>query len=174
VAQAGKKDIGGTFNSNSVDTKEVYKIPVPSKGILRSITMALRCQAGSSGAIRAVAYADDGTGKPGALLAVGPEVVLPAGAGLTWIDFPVPATPWSGISFVHAGIWAGATTNQTQLAYDTLAGAGYWEANTYSSGGNPLATWTAFNAHTHGGSVYINYSGGIMAVLRMRLRQRRR
>jgi PKD repeat protein len=154
----GTTTIGASTDTASVNLKEVSKYTAVAGSVtkLTGYVSGLGASTGSQ-KVRAIIYADN-NGNPGALLGVSNELTINAGRAFAWTDFPF-ATPVK----VSAGpIWMGyiasATSDLTQLKYDTSAGELRYNANAggYAAGPtNPFGTPTISNKHY---SLYATYT----------------
>ena len=84
--------------------------------------------------LRAVIYADNGNGAPGAFVAASTPVGVPAGAGAGWVDFPLGSAPDLPAGKYWVGYWFGSTTT---VAFDGQDGAGRYVSAAYSPTGDP-------------------------------------
>jgi len=92
--------------------------------------------------IRGVIYADNG-GKPGALVAVGSQVTIAAGAAQSWVTLPFASALTLGAGKYWLGFWFGPGTGASGggFAYANVSGSEVYGAAAYSSTGNPPATF---------------------------------
>jgi hypothetical protein len=109
--------------------------------------------------LRAVIYADDGTGtKPGALVAVSGQVVVAAGAAAAWVTFPLPAQVALAPGRYWLGYWIGGNTGS--YLYDDVAGSEQFVAAAYSSVGSPPASYGSSRGSSSSYSLYVTYVAG--------------
>jgi hypothetical protein len=120
--------------------KSVTKYPSSQAGTLEKVTFYLSGLGATSGSqpVKAVVYAD-ASGSPGALLGESTEVTVTAGQPFGWVGFAFPAQVSVPAGDVWIGFIGGSTTNLTQVAYDTVAGAARYNnasANTAGATGS--------------------------------------
>jgi len=154
----GKTTVGASWNGNGASFTESYKYTLGESGTVTKITGYIRGESAGPQNVRFAIYTDNGSGKPNTLVAVSNEVIIGVSAAAAWVDFTFASNPHLTAGTYHLTIWAGTNNNGSSLAYDTVASSGYWEADTYSSSGNPKNPWTDNNTHSHGGSVYATYT----------------
>jgi hypothetical protein len=90
--------------------------------------------------LRGVVYADDGSGtKPGAFVAVTTEVTVPAGQAAQWVDLPFAAPASLPAGRYWIGYWY--SNGLGTYYYTDVAGSEQFVRATYSSTGNPPASY---------------------------------
>ena len=77
---------------------------------------------GSPLQLRAVVYADNGSGRPGALVTAGSQVTVSAGAAAGWVDLPVAGAPSLDAGEYWLGYWFGGSSGQEYYGDVTNAG----------------------------------------------------
>ncbi len=125
---SGYLDVSGAYSSATSGT--VSKLVALISGESQSMS------------VRGVIYADNG-GKPGALVAVGTQVTIAAGAAQSWVTLPFAATLTLGAGTYWLGFWFGPGTGSSGggFAYANVSGAEAYGAAAYSSTGNPPGTF---------------------------------
>ena len=111
----------------------------------------------STQSIRALIYTDAG-GRPGTFVAASQQVTVAAGAPAAWTAFPLagPAALPAGTYWL--GYWFGGSG--VQVTYDTVAGSGRYAPASYSSTGNPPASFAGGTASNLAFSLYATLGGG--------------
>lgn len=158
----GTTSVGGSWNTQSADFKEAYKKTASEPFVPGSISAYLRGLSGGPQALRFLLYADN-AGVPGALIAASDEVVIAADQAEGWVEFPLPfGLPRQPAGDYWVAVWAGGTTDQSQMAY--VAGAGnitYFNADAYDSTADPDDPFgSATLASARNASVYVTAVGG--------------
>lgn len=167
MATVGTTSIGPTAAAVGVDSLRVFSdngaggtsYVAASSGTANLIW--LYCAGGGAArTARLVLYADDGSGNPGALVAVGAEFTLASGDAAAWRSSAISAPIVSGTRY-HIGFWCGAggilmytdtTPTGTNRRTRTLS---------YSSSSNPSDPFgTVTGTSNQLGSVYVEYSTG--------------
>jgi hypothetical protein len=106
--------------------------------------------------LRAVIYADDGTGKPGALVGVSSEVTLGAGQSPGWVVFTLPSPVSASAGKYWLGFWIGGPSGI--YYYDSVAGSERYIPDPYSSTGTPNNPYGASSTSVSNYSIYATYS----------------
>src|SRR5690606_31771149 len=105
---------------------------------------------GETQRLRTAVYAVDG-GVPGALLAAGGEIPVPAGQAAGWVTATLPETPVvAGHQYLLA-LLSGPESNGAWISGAAEAGAGHFNPNPYAA---PAATWGADNVEGYRWSMY--------------------
>jgi PKD repeat protein len=152
---------GGNNDAPTADWKEVSKFTAPAAGNVVKVTGYISGLATSSGSqpIRAVMYAANSSGNPGALLGVSNQVTVVAGQAYAWVDFKFPSPVAVQPGLVYMGYIVGAPTNKRviQLKKQSISGDQKYNLNSggYAAGpSNPFGNASTANAHY---SIYATY-----------------
>ena len=94
---------------------------------------------GSATNIRAVIYADNGSGRPGAFVAVTMPSTIGAGQAAGWVDFSFASAPTLAAGQYWLGYWS-SNTNAIGY-YQTVANGGRYAAAAYSASNDPPANF---------------------------------
>ncbi len=94
---------------------------------------------GSATNIRAVIYADNGSGRPGAFVAVTMPRTIGAGQAANWVDFSFASAPTLPAGQYWLGYWS-SNTNAIGY-YQTVANGGRYAAAAYSASNDPPANF---------------------------------
>jgi glucose/arabinose dehydrogenase len=164
----GTTTIGSSADTASINLKEVSKYTAVASNVtkLTGYISGLGAASGSQ-KIKAVLYADNGSGHPGALLGVSNEVTVTAGQAFNWVDFNFASPVAVQAGTIWMGYIASSTSDLTQLRYDPVAGELNYNVNAggYAAGPtNPFGTPTLSNKHY---SLYATYTTGALAVAHM-------
>jgi hypothetical protein len=164
----GTTTIGSSIDTASINLKEVSKYTAVASNVtkLTGYISGLGAASGSQ-KIKAVIYADNGSGHPGALLGVSNEVTVTAGQAFNWVDFPFASPVAVQAGTIWMGYIASSTSDLTQLRYDNSPGELNFNVNSggYAAGPtNPFGTPTLSNKHY---SLYATYTTGALAVAHM-------
>jgi glucose/arabinose dehydrogenase/PKD repeat protein len=164
----GTTTIGSSIDTASINLKEVSKYTAVASNVtkLTGYISGLGAASGSQ-KIKAIIYADNGSGHPGALLGVSNEVTVTAGQAWNWVDFNFasPVAVQSGT--IWMGYIASSTSDLTQLRYDNSPSELNFNVNSggYAAGPtNPFGTPTLSNKHY---SLYATYTTPGAAVAHM-------
>jgi glucose/arabinose dehydrogenase len=164
----GTTTIGASIDTASINLKEVSKYTAVASNVTK-LTGYISGLGATSGTqkIKAIIYADNGSGHPGALLGVSNEVTVNAGQGFNWIDFNFASPVAVQAGTIWMGYIASSTSDLTQLRYDNSPGELNFNVNSggYAAGPtNPFGTPTLSNKHY---SLYATYTTGALAVAHM-------
>ncbi|TMK94447.1 MAG: PKD domain-containing protein, partial [Actinobacteria bacterium] len=159
---------GSSVDTASINLKEVSRYTAVASNVtkLTGYVSGLGATSGSQ-KIKAVLYADNGSGHPGALLGVSNEVTITAGAAWNWVDFTFASPVAVQAGTVWMGYIASSTSDLTQLRYDPSANELNFNVNSggYAAGPtNPFGTPTLSNKHY---SIYATYTTSGKAVAHM-------
>ena len=154
----GRTSVGtlvDTGGANFLDSSGPYS--VSSSVSLTKLTTYVAGSASSS-RVRGVVYADDGTGKPGAFVAVTSETTIAAGRAPGWLDLPFP----SPVSLPAASYWLGYwyADSNGRYSYASVAGSERYVRATYSASANPPASYGSASASSSSYSLYATYTTG--------------
>lgn len=152
---------GGVFAGGATDGLDVfgaYALPVTATSSkLTAYVDTTHLVAAAK--VRPVIYVDNGSIAPGNLVAVGPEVTVPAGQAASWVDFPITASLTGSTSY-----WFGFWYADANLTFYYMPGGGhesYKAGVAYSPSGNPTSPFgapTVTGTDTY--SIYLTYSTG--------------
>ena len=164
----GTTTIGASIDTASINLKEVSKYTAVASNVSK-LTGYISGLGAASGTqkIKAVIYADNGSGHPGALLGVSSEVTVTAGQAFNWVDFNFASPVAVQAGTIWMGYIASSTSDLTQLRYDNSPGELNFNVNSggYTAGPtNPFGTPTLSNKHY---SLYATYTTGALAVAHM-------
>jgi hypothetical protein len=164
----GTTTIGASIDTASINLKEVSKYTAVASNVTK-LTGYISGLGAASGTqkIKAVIYADNGSGHPGALLGVSNEITVTAGQAFNWVDFPFSSPVAVQAGTIWMGYIASSTSDLTQLRYDNSPGELNFNVNSggYAAGPtNPFGTPTLSNKHY---SLYATYTTGALAVAHM-------
>ena len=151
----GVATIGGTTTSGGagyLDSSGPFTLP--ASGTISKLTAYLGAGAQAT-SLRAVVYADDGTGKPGALVGVSAEVTLAAGKSPGWVVFTLPSPVSAGAGKYWLGFWIGGAAGI--YYYDSVAGSERYMPDPYSSSGTPNNPYGASSTSASNYSIYATY-----------------
>jgi hypothetical protein len=155
----GKATVGaltGSAGANYLDSSGPYTLS--ASATTTQLNGYIRSDASAALRLRAVIYADDGTGtKPGAFVAVSNEVTVPAGQAAGWVTFSFSSSVALSPGKYWLGYWY--ATGGGGLYYDSVSGGEQFVAATYSSTGNPPASYGASHPSTSAYSLYAPLSG---------------
>ena len=159
---------GSSADTASINLKEVSRYTAVASNVtkLTGYVSGLGATSGSQ-KIKAVLYADNGSGHPGARLGVSNEVTINAGAAWNWVDFTLPAPVAVQAGTIWMGYIGSSTSDLTQLRYDPSAGELNYNVNAggYAAGPtNPFGTPTLSNKHY---SLYATYTTSAKAIAHM-------
>lgn len=163
----GNTEIEALSFGLTANEKRVYKQTMPETGSIESISIYLSGGA-SSQVLKAVLYADNGSGAPGALLATSPEGTIGVSQAAGWVTFTFAApVSRSAGDVVFLGYIAGATNGGASFRHEgTPSGPTrqYILADTYSDGPtDPFGTASSSDQNII--SIYATYTatGGAAA-----------
>jgi glucose/arabinose dehydrogenase len=164
----GTTTVGSSIDTASINLKEVSKYTAVASNVtkLTGYISGLGAASGSQ-KIKAILYADNGSGHPGARLGVSNEVTVTAGQAWNWVDFTFPSPVAVQAGTIWMGYIASSTSDLTQLRYDPVAGELNYNVNSggYAAGPtNPFGTPTLSNKHY---SLYATYTTGALAIAHM-------
>jgi PKD repeat protein/glucose/arabinose dehydrogenase len=164
TATFGTTTPGTLTDTASINLKEVSKYSVPQAGTVLKLTGYVSGLGAGSGSqpVRAVMYGDSG-GNPGALLGVSNQVTIAAGRPWGWVDFTFPTQVAVPAGPIWLGYIAGATSDLTQLRYQSVAADLRYNTNGggYAAGpSNPFGSAITLDFHY---SLYATYvpNGGV-------------
>jgi glucose/arabinose dehydrogenase len=164
----GTTTIGSSIDTASINLKEVSRYTAVASNVtkLTGYISGLGATSGSQ-KIKAILYADNGSGHPGARLGVSNEVTVNAGQAFNWVDFTFPSPVAVQAGTIWMGYIASSTSDLTQLRYDNSPSELNFNVNSggYAAGPtNPFGTPTLSNKHY---SLYATYTTGALAVAHM-------
>jgi lysophospholipase L1-like esterase len=153
----GVTTIGATTTSGGAGFLDSSGPFTVSGGASVSKLTAYLAGGGQATSLRLVLYADDGTGKPGALAGVSNEVTLAAGQGPGWVAFTLPSPVSIAAGTYWLGLWIGGPSGI--YYYDSVAGSERYIPDPYSSTGlpnNPYGSSPGSSSSFY--SIYATYS----------------
>jgi glucose/arabinose dehydrogenase len=164
----GTTTIGSSVDTASINLKEVSKYTAVASNVtkLTGYVSGLGATSGTQ-KIKAIIYADNGSGHPGARLGVSNEVVMNAGTAWNWVDFTFPSPVAVQAGTIWMGYIASGTGDLTQLRYDPSPSELNFNVNAggYAAGPtNPFGTPSLSNKHY---SLYATYTTSAAAVAHM-------
>jgi hypothetical protein len=156
MATFGQGTIGGLDNECFANFKQGGRYLLTDTGSAQfQITKITARLAGTGSGVgdqllRAVVYADDGSGNPGTLLGSSDEVLIIDGAAAAWVDFnfssPAIISGGTGVPY-HLAIHAGTNGQTARLFYIFASGSGWHNADGYGDGpSNPAGSKTVDDA----------------------------
>jgi hypothetical protein len=164
----GTTTIGASIDTASINLKEVSKYTAVASNVtkLTGYISGLGATSGSQ-KIKAIIYADNGSGHPGALLGVSNEVTVTAGQAWNWVDFNFASPVAVQAGTIWMGYIASSTSDLTQLRYDNSPNELNYNLNSggYAAGPtNPFGTASLASIHY---SLYATYTTSAVAVAHM-------
>ncbi len=105
----------------------------------------------SAAPLRAVIYADNGSGAPGLLVAVSQQTTLAANQPAGWVDFNFTTAPNLPAGNYWLGYWFGGSAT---VYYDNVAASGRYTPASYSSTADPPPSFGAGTPDSIGLSLY--------------------
>ena len=150
---------GSLTDTASVDLKEVSLYSAPQPGLVSKLTGYVSGLGKSSGSqpVKAVLYADSG-GSPGALLGVSNQVMVQAGRGWGWVDFTFASSVQVQAGSVWMGYIAGASSDLTQLRYDSSPNELRYNKNSGGYGAGPTSPFGTPTLSKMHYSLYATYT----------------
>ena len=148
----GRTSVGASTNQgwgDFIDLSGPYALA--SAGSVTKLSGYLR-GGGASEQIRTVIYADDGTGNPGALIAVSTPTTIAAGQPAGWVDFSFTNTPILTAGSYWLGYWY--STRSALQYYTTATGGGRYRAAAYTPTSDPPASYGGGSAQNVSFSLY--------------------
>ena len=159
----GVTSVGGSTHTLGGGYLEVSgRYTLASSASVSKLTAYLQ-GGGSATGMRAVVYADTGSNRPGAFVAVSQPVTIAAGQPAGWVDFPVSGAPALPAGQYWLGLWSAGTS--ARGFYENVSGGGSYAPATYSSGANPPASWPGGGSGDNlAYSLYATLGGGSATV----------
>jgi hypothetical protein len=124
MATFGKTTVGGSWNGNGLDTKDVNKYNLPVAASVTKLTVYCRGEAGGPQVRKGVIYAD-AAGQPDVLKGTTAEVSIGQNQAAGWVDmtFASPINLAAGDYWIGAAY--GATGSGSSTAYDNGSSGDY-------------------------------------------------
>ncbi len=157
-ATFGKTSVGASADTFAANRKRVSRYALSTAGSVTKLSIYL-APTGTSGqqTLEGVIYGDS-NGAPGTLLGVSKQLTFASTNGAGWYEL-APASPLKlAAGNYWIGVITGSTSNVAGFRYDYLAGARYYDSNTYTSGSsNPFGSFSTDGEQT---SLYATYTPG--------------
>lgn len=143
----GKTGIGAGTDTQGANLKEASKTVAPNSGTVTKVSWYLRGRGLGNQDVKAMLYADNGSGAPGALLAVSSAVTVLSAQAAGWVDFAFgsPPTVVSGTTY-WISIIGDVVNDGTELRQDTVAGGSGYNTNTGGYAAGPTNPYGAFTS----------------------------
>ena len=138
-AGSGFMAVSGPYTlAGAAATRQAHRLP--------------RAAGASPQPIRALIYADNGSGAPGAFVGVSQQVTVAANAAAGWVDFSFSSSVSLPAGTYWLGYWFGGSG--VKVYYDDVSGAGRYASASYSSSANPPANFGGGTATSLAFSLY--------------------
>jgi hypothetical protein len=132
----GKPYSGDSFSAMSAQSKRASAFVFLISGTVTKLTAFIDGKGAATGSqvMRAVIYANNSGGGPGALVARSFQGTVNAGAPGRWVSFYFPYPPRLQQGVYWLGIHSGPGNGVARFAWDSAPGSGYFNVDAYADG----------------------------------------